>query len=185
MTKVNIILLIAVIVAFIIVLCIILYKYKSEKLDNILDKLEDSEDEIVVKIKKKLELLLSLIKTAETKYKVESKIFEDVKEIDIDNIDTLNSEKLFNKCFKEIIHIKEDNSKVKETKAFKELLTNYEENEIHIISLRTFHNKYTLIYNNMIQKFPYNLIAKIKKYKIKDLIEGKELDNDFNNDLEV
>ena len=29
----------------------------------------------------------------------------------------------------------------------------------------------------MIQKFPYNLISKIKKYKIKNLIEGKELDS--------
>ena len=185
MTKPNIIILLIVIITFLVVLCLIIYKYKSEKLENMLDKLEDSEDEIIVKLKKKLELLKSLTKTVETKYKVESKIFEDINEVKIDNIDSFKNEELFNKCYQEIKHIREDNSKVRETKAFKEELSKYDDNEINIISLRTFHNKYTLEYNNMLNKFPYNIIAKIKKYKIKDLIEGKELDSNFNNDLEV
>ena len=185
MTKTNIILLIIVIIAFIVVLSIIFYKYKKEKLENILDKLDDSEDEIIVKLKKKSELLNSLISTVQTKYKVDSKIFDEIKDVDIESIDSFNNEKLFNKCYQEIQHIREDNTKVRETKAFKEELKTYDENELHIISLRTFHNKYTLIYNNMIQKFPYNIIAKTKKYKLKNLIEGKELESDFNNDLEV
>ena len=185
MTKPNIVFLFIIIIAFIVALCIILYKYKSEKLDNALDKLEDSEDEIIVKLKKKLELLKKIIKTVESKYKIESKVFEEINDIDIDTIDSFKNEKLFNKCYQEVLHIREDNSKVKETKTFKEDLKKYDENDLNIVSLRTFHNKYTLEYNNMIQKFPYNIIAKIKKYKIKDLIEGKELDNDYNNDLEV
>ena len=61
----------------------------------------------------------------------------------------------------------------------------YDNNELKIISLRTFYNKYTLQYNNLIKKFPYNIISKFKKLKIKNIIEGKELDINFNNDLEV
>ena len=61
----------------------------------------------------------------------------------------------------------------------------YDNNELKIISLRTFYNKYTLEYNNMIKKVPYNIISKFKKFKIKNIIEGKELDINFNNDLEV
>ena len=37
----------------------------------------------------------------------------------------------------------------------------------------------------MIKKFPYNIISKIRKLKIRNIIEGKELDVNFNNDLEV
>ena len=73
----------------------------------------------------------------------------------------------------------------RELKSFREVIDDYEENELVIISLRTYYNKYTLLFNEMIKKFPYNLIAKIKKYKLRTLLEGKELDINFNNDLEV
>ena len=58
-------------------------------------------------------------------------------------------------------------------------------NDLKIVSIRTYYNKYTLQYNNMIKKFPYNIISKIRKLKIRNIIEGKELDVNFNNDLEV
>ena len=92
---------------------------------------------------------------------------------------------MLNKCYKELIQIKEDNQKNRELKSFREIIDDYEENELHIISLRTYYNKYTLEYNNMIKKFPYNIVAKFKKYKIRPILEGKELSSNFNNDLEV
>ena len=64
-------------------------------------------------------------------------------------------------------------------------MNEYEDNELSLISLRTYYNSYTVIYNNLISKFPYNIISKCKKYGVKNLIEGKELEIDFNNDLEV
>ena len=185
MSKLNIIILIVVLVVVFICLCIILFKYFSDKLSNIIDKLNDSENEAFEKLKNKHELLTKLIKNVESKYKIESKVFEDVNSMEITDLSSFKNEKVLNKCYREIIQIKEDNRKQKETKTLKELLSNYDENELHIISLRTFHNKYTLIYNNLIKKFPYNIISKIKGYGIKTLIEGKELNTNYNNDLEV
>ena len=180
MNKLNMILLIIFIIALLVILCIIMFKYLQDKIANIYNKLIDSKNDYDGIIKERYDLLISLIKTVETKYKVESKSFDE-----INKEENINDEELTNKCFKEIIHIKEDNSKVRETKAFKQDLQKYEELELHIISLRTFHNKYTLIFNNKIKKFPYNIISKIKNYKLETLIEGKELNDEFNNDLEV
>ena len=185
MTKQNIIILILAIVIILTILFIIIYKTYKERLDNIINKLNDSEDECFENLKSKYELLTKLIKNIESKYKVESKVFEDVKKINIESINSFKDEKMLNKCYKEINHIIEDNPKIKPTKTIKDLLTNYDENELHIISLRTFHNKYTLVYNNTIKKIPYNIISKIKRYKLKTLIEGKELDTNFNNNLDV
>ena len=185
MTKGNIILCIIFIVLLLVVLCIIMYKYKGDRLINIKNKLDLSEDEYYSRIKSKQEILLSLINIVEPKYKVESKVFEDAKKLEITQEKLYDNEKLLNKCYKEIIHVIEDHSKVKQTKALKEELKKYDDSELFIISIRTFYNKYTLIYNNIIKKFPYNIIAKLKKYKIKSLIEGKELDTNYNNDLEV
>ena len=68
-----------------------------------------------------------------------------------------------------------------------EILKNYIiiDNELLIISLRTYYNKYVLEYNNLIKKIPYNIIAKFKKYQLRTLLEGKELTTNFNNSLEV
>ena len=149
MSKLNIIILIVVLVVVFICLCIILFKYFSDKLSNIIDKLNDSENEAFEKLKSKHELLTKLIKNVESKYKIESKVFEDVNSMEITDLSSFKNEKVLNKCYREIIQIKEDNRKQKETKTLKELLSNYDENELHIISLRTFHNKYTLIYNSL------------------------------------
>lgn len=180
MNKLNIILLIILIIALLIGLCIIMFKYLNEKIQNIYNKLNDSKNDYDLNIKESYNILLELIKVVETKYKVESKAFDDLKKDK-----NVNNEKLINKCYQEVIHVKEDNTKVRETKAFKQDLQKYDELDLHIISLRTYHNKYTLIYNNMIKKFPYNIISKFKGYKLETLIEGKELDSNFNNDLEV
>ena len=182
MTKSNLIILIIASLIILIVLIIILFKNFNEKLSNILNKLNESENEALEKLKIKQDITLKLIKFIETKYKVESKVFEDVKKLKIDSLNSFKSEKILNKCHKEILQIREDN---KETKNFKELLKSYDDNELHIIALRTYHNKYTLIYNNLIKKFPYNIVSKIKKYNLKTLIEGKEISNNFNNDLDV
>ena len=96
----------------------------------------------------------------------------------------MQNENLFNKCYKEIIEIKEDNKKVREIKSFREVIDEYNSNELHLISLRTFHNKYTLEYNNLIKKTPYNIVSSIKHYKVKPLLEGNTLDEEIN-DLEV
>lgn len=185
MTKLNIVLLIIAILLILAGVCLVLYGSFKEKLENIIDKLDDSEKECLDKYNNKFDLLKKIIDFIKNKYKVDSKIFEEAMDLKIEDLNSFKHEKILNKCYKEVTQIREDNPKVRETKAFKELLTKYEDNELSIISLRTFHNKYTLIYNNMLHKFPYNIISKIKNYKIKTLIEGKELDNNYNNDLEV
>ncbi|MBR4178811.1 MAG: hypothetical protein IKR57_05660 [Bacilli bacterium] len=185
MTKANIIILIIAILVVLVLLCIILYKTYGEKLDNIVNKLKDSEKDAIDKLNNKKEILLKLIDFTESKYKIESKVFEEVKKLNIEDLSSFNNEKTLNKAYKEVVQIREDHKKVRELKAYKELFIEYDKNEINIISLRTFHNKYTLIYNNMLKKFPYNIISKFKKYKLNSLIEGKELENNYNNDLEV
>lgn len=184
MTKLNVVLIIIDAIIILVSLVVILYKTNIEKINQNKDKLIDSEADCLKAYRNKYDLLIKLIELTENKYKIESKAFEEAKELDITSLDSFKSEKLLNKCYKEIIQIKEDNSKVKETKQFKSLLDEYNQNEILLVSLRSYHNKYTLIFNNMIKKFPYNIISKVKRYNINSLIEGTELDN-FNNNLEV
>lgn len=181
----NIVALILVSLIFLTSLLIVIFKFLTEKLDSLYNKVSTSEEESFEKLKNKYNLIIRSIKLIENKFKIESKTFEEVKKVKIDSISSFKHDKLLNKCYSEILQIKSDNNKSKEIKSFKDIIDEYEENELHIISLRTYYNKYTLEFNKLIKKIPYNIVAKIRKYKLKSLFEGKELDVNFNNDLEV
>ncbi len=184
MKTVYIITLILIIITIILAFIILFYKYFKEKISDLFKKLNDTEEEYINRFNNKFDIINRFINEITNKYKTESKVFDSVKNIEDIDI-SLKNEKLLNKCYKELVQIKEDKQKTREIKVFRELMNEYEENELSLISLRTYYNSYTVIYNNLIAKFPYNLIAKFKKYKVKSLIEGKELEIDFNNDLEV
>ena len=184
MNTLNIIALILVILIILISLITILFKCHNEKLEVIIKNLDNTEQEYFDELKNKYDYIIRLINIIEDKYKIESKVFEDAKKMKIDSIKSYKNEKILNKCYKEILQIKEDNKKTK-VRSFKDIINDYEDNELLIISLRTYYNKYVLEYNNLIKKFPYNIISKLKKYQLKTLLEGKELTNNFNNSLEV
>ncbi len=184
MKTIYIITLVAIVIVVILAFIILFYKYYHEKILDLFKKLNDTEEEYNNKFNNKLDIIKRFITEIVNKYKTESKVFDNIN--NIEELDTsLKTEKLLNKCYKELLQIKEDKQKTREIKIFRELINEYEENELSLISLRTYHNSYTVVYNKLISKFPYNIIAKFKRYKVKDLIEGKELEIDFNNDLEV
>lgn len=185
MNTLNIIALILVILIVLVMLTIILFKYHAEKLKELKELLDDSEKECIDELKRKNEIISKMIKVATSKFKCESTAFDEVKDLEIDSLDSFKDEKKLIKCYEELVHVIEDNPKSKDLKTLKDYVKKYENNDLKIVSIRTYYNKYTLQYNNMIKKFPYNIISKIKKLKIRNIIEGKELDINFNNDLEV
>lgn len=184
MTTLNIIFIVLSSLIVLIFLFGIIYKSDGKKLDHTKERLRDAESECLDKYKIKYSLMKDMIEYIEKKYKVESSVFKEVKNINVEKLDLSKNEKSINKCYKEIIQIRNDNPNARESKSFKELINKYNENELNIVAIRTYHNKYTMIFNSMIKKFPYNIISKFKKYSINELIEGRELDNNFNN-LEV
>ncbi len=188
MKTLNIIALVLVILIVLFLLINILLKFFKERIDNLYKMLNNAENDLLEKMKNKKELLIKMINYVTKKLKIESNTFDEVKNIEVNDLVNFKDESVFDKCYSEILEIREDNKKARETKDIKEFNQNideYEDNELHIISLRTFYNKYTLEYNNLIKKIPFNLVAKLKGYKIKALLEGREIDDSFNNDLEV
>ena len=188
MKTLNIIALVLVILIVVFLLINILLKFFKERIDNLYKMLNNAEDDIYDKMKTKWELLMKMTEYVTGKLKIDSTTFGELKNVEIFEIADFKDEEKLDKCYREILQIRDDNKKTRESKELKEFNKNielYEDNELHIISLRTFYNKYTLEYNNLIKKIPFNIVAKLKGYKIKTLLEGREIDDSFNNDLEV
>ena len=185
MKLLGVIALLLVVLIVFVALLVVLYKNFNGRLSAINDKLSGAKNEFDDKYKDKLELIKKFISQIESKYKVESKSFDEVKNIKEEELFNESTDKLLAKCYKELVQIKEDNQKTKELKMFREIIDNYEDNELQLVALRTFYNKYAVKYNNLIKKFPYSIVSSINKYKSITLLEGKEIDSEFINDLEV
>lgn len=178
MNKLNTIILILSILILVLIILTILIKIYYDKIKDLIDRLEDTEKTCHDKIKEKYNIIIRAINLIENKLKIESKTFDNIRKLKLDNSNSFKNEIELNKCFEEIHNIKEDNPKSKNLRTFKEIISDYDENELYIISLRTYYNKYIMIYNNTLKKFPYNIISKFKKYKLKLLFEGKEIEKE-------
>jgi len=175
MNTTNIIILVILIIVFLTLAFIIFFKIFNDKIKDIVFKIEETSDTCKEKIKEKYSILIEMINAIEKKLNVQSKTFDKLKKMNIDNINLFKNDKEFIKCYNDIKNIIEDNND-KKVKGLKNLIEKYEKNEIHIISLRTYYNKNIIYYNNLINKFPYNVISFLKKYKLKLLFEGKEIE---------
>ena len=174
MNKVNLIILISSIIVFLIIVLFVLFAHLKSKLKYLVYKLDNGYNSIISKLKEKHEILLRQINIVETKFKIESKTFDEIKNIKPDKI-SFKSDIVLCKCYDEILKIKEDRNKTRELKSFRETFDDYNEIELHVVSLRTYYNKNVLELNNLLKKFPYKLIGNLLKIKAKLLFEGHEL----------
>lgn len=134
------------------------------------NRVEDKFTQIDLEIKKKLDLIPSLIEIVNKFVKHEEKTINELitvinkieksKKIN-DKITSANSmERTLNKVFT----LANTYSDLKRNKNFLSLQKKLEESDDKINYARTFYNDVVLDYNNLIEKFPSNLIAKIFKF---------------------
>lgn len=176
MNTINIIILITMIVIFLIAIILIIFKLHNDKIKEIIYKIDMTEKSCKEKIKEKYSIITKIIEELEKKLKTQNKTFANIKNINTESVNLLKIDKDLTICYEEIKNILEDNTNFNKLKNIKNAIAKYEENELYIISLRTYYNKQIIIYNNLINKFPYNIISYMKKYKLKLLFEGDEIE---------
>ena len=94
--------------------------------------LTNAENDMLEKMNNKKELLVKMINYVTKKLKIESSTFDEVNTLEINDLFSFKDENVLDKCYVEIIEIREDNKKSRETKDVKEFNQNideYEDNE--------------------------------------------------------
>jgi LemA protein len=164
--------------AIVLLVCMIflITMIKNNALIDLLYRIDEANKLIDASIRKKYDDLIRIVNIIEKKIKINSKKINEIKKINIDGFDKIEIDNILEEVYKEIKEISSDYSKLNSTKSFNGLLEDLNNNEIHLISLRTFYNKNVAEYNNKLKTFPSNIIAKLKKYNFKVFYEGKELD---------
>lgn len=174
------IILLLIIILGIIALCYVItynnlvnYKIKIEKAEGIIDE----------NLRKKYDLIAKMniaIKKVVTK-KDYLKDYIDLKDKRISNYEL---DRKLTEAMNIILEVKNDyselnnkdfNNDLKEINAINETLT----------SCKTYYNKNTTELNQIIRKFPSNIVAKIHRYKIKPFFDGKNMQDAVIDDFKL
>lgn len=163
----------------------IIYAIRYNKI--IIDKLKMNEAEVNIDetLRNKFDNILRTISIIEKKTKIESKTFEELKRIKSDKLTNFEIDRLLSKCTQEILVITEDYPKVREVKNYNELLKDIEDNETHLIALRSYYNKYTFQYNRRIKTFPDTVICKVHGFSEQPYYDGKNLNDEIYTDFKI
>ena len=117
-----------------------------------------------------------LINIINREISLDIKDFDEVRNIKSNKLTLNDKDLLLSKvvdCIKDIY--KDNYSKLNAVKSFDGIIGDLDREEIKLISLRTLYNKCAGEYNNLISKFPYNIIIKFRKLDVLKLYDGVEL----------
>ena len=169
---------VAVVVIFaLIAIAILIYFYGRTKLMKYKEKMDNAEGIIDINLNKKLELIMNLngsIKKVTGK-KDYLKDYVSIQNLIITNIEKdLKLEeavKLINDLSNDFEELNKDNEFIKLRKELREI------DEV-LVSAKNLFNQNAMLSNKLIKSFPYNIIAKLAKYRLRSYYNNKADDGD-------
>ena len=135
------------------------------------NRVEDKFVQIDMLLKKRVELIPNLVETVKKYTKHESKIIEELENAKskLEKSSSINSKikqySELNKKIGKIYSLRDTYQELNKDKIFNTTMKDINENEDRINYARTFYNDTVLDYNNIREKFPSVIVAKVFKFK--------------------
>lgn len=165
--------LVILIILFVSLLCYFLITYnRLIKLDN---KVKESFATMDVYLKKRWDLIPNIVETVKGYSEYERDTLKEVISLRNTNYDNLSLEEKIktneqiNTSISRLMAIKENYPDLLANKNFLELQNRLSEIEDEIANSRKYYNAVVRIYNNSVEMFPSNIVAKIMNYKTKEM----------------
>ncbi len=168
-----------IIIAVIIVIAVILFvTYNSfVRLNN---KVKEAFSTMDVYLKKRWDLIPNIVETVKGYASHEKETLKEVIELRNNTYDNMSiDEKLktneqLSKSINKIMALAESYPNLKASESFRDLSKQLVKVEDEIANSRKYYNGTIRIYNNKVEMFPSNIIAKIFGYKTKSMFEANE-----------
>ena len=175
----SIILLIIIIIGIIAIVYVITYnnlvnyKIKIEKAEGIIDENLRNKYDLIAKMN------ITIKKVVNKKDYLKDYI--DLKDKRISNYEL---DRKLTEAMNIILEVKSDYSEL-DTKEFNNDLKEVNKINETLTSCKTYYNKNTTELNQIIRKFPTNIVAKIHRYKIKPFFDGKNMQDAVIDDFKL
>ena len=144
-------------------------------------KIDESESMIDEALRSKYDILLKLESLIKTNIK-ETKInFKDLNDLKKESISNFQLERKLVDTVLLINKIQDDFPKLEEIKEYRELLNDIRVMDERINASKKYYNKYTSKSNELVRKFPSNIIAKFHNITIRNFFDNKDMNDDIIN----
>ncbi len=149
------------------------------RLNNLLDfyklRIDKAEEQIEEELDNRYSIVKEIQKTIEKSTKMELKIYKDLDELkDKKTISTIEYDNLLNELVDMIYLIENDYPKISKKKDFKETIVKLNESNSIISAAKAFYNENNQDMNELLKKFPTNILGKFKRIKIKPNYEVED-----------
>ena len=174
-----------VLITLIIVVAIVvtLYIRKMNKLKFYKTRTIQAQSVIEEELEKRYELIISSKDIVKKNTKKDMDFYEQLEKTKSANISTIEFEKQLTTALATLELISNDYPKINDKKGFKELMRSLEESTTKLDAAKSFYNSNNNKLNELLKKFPTNLIGKIKGYTINPNYEAKEIFNAIEEDI--
>ena len=152
---------------------LVIYKTKIEKAENIIDEALRNKYDIIAKLN-------VLIKKEVTK----KDYLKDYIELKDKKVSNFEIDRKLAEATNIILEVKNDHEKLN-NKEFNSLLKEIDVINETLASSKNYYNNNTSKLNQIIRKFPSNIIAKIHKYRIKPFFDGKNMQDAVIDDFKL
>lgn len=174
-----------IILLIITILYILILRNSIIKLNNKVDEAFSTMD---VYLKKRWDLIPNLVELVKNYANHEKQTLEDVIKIrntkynNMSQTEKLNTNIIVEEQLSKLLLLKEDYPELKSNKNFLDLNQKLTKCEDDIANSRKYYNAIVRIYNNKVQMFPNNIVAKIFRFKDKKMFE---ISNNERNNIKI
>ncbi len=163
----------------------ILYVILYNNIQAYIIKINEAENKIDDELRKKYDLLTSLISKIVESTDVDKKSFDEFNNIKSNMLSSFAFDRKLTKTNQLINQVTLDHSELSNDESFSECYEEiYKINE-RLEASKTFYNKYVSLLNSLIKKFPSNLLSKIHKVYPFSYFDGKDLFDDNKEDFKL
>ena len=167
--------LITISISIIIICSILLFEaFKYNKFEELIIRINEAEANIDSILNKRFDLLNKSINIIKSETNTDKEVLGDIVKIRSRKLNNFDLDGQLTKAYQEFRYFADNYEALKQNEAFTKIEIDLIESESSVIALKKYYNDVIKKYNSLINKFPSSIIAKIKKYKVKDLFPEEE-----------
>ena len=148
-------------------------------------KVDQAESIIDETLRRRYDLIMSASKIIDKIVKDKKNLFKEFAKLKDENITNFDLDRKITENMILIKQLRNDYPELQEHKEFKSIFNDLKATEEKLQAAKAYYNKNTNLLNDLIRKFPANIIAKMHDVKIKLFFDGKDMHDDIIDDFKL
>ena len=170
-----------------ILLCLgaVVYIFYFNKLQDCKLRIDESENKIDENLRNKYNLLINIIDFIEKNVDNEKISFNEIKELKDIEITNFDFDRKLNECVLLINTINNDYKDLDSNIEYSSLIDKLKRIDEELTAAKKFYNTYIGDSNELVRKFPSNIIAKFHNIELKTFFDGKDMNDEIIKDFKL